>query len=644
MEKYVPYPLYYDDMPIDISFVFESERPAGKHGFMKAAGDHFEFEDGTKARFWGVNFNGGACFPSHEYSEIVAERLAKTGCNIVRFHQLDAEWDCPNIFSYTRGKRIDTTRKLDPRSMERLDYLIYCLKEHGIYCYLDMLTYRRYKSGDGVEAAEDMIDSTKYSFNIYDQRMKDLQKEFMHDIWNHFNPYTAFKYKDDPVFVMTEIINESELFSKANFTVEPYTSKFREMFASWLNERNIDFDAKNCDLSAKDGVLAEFKKEVDRKYFREMRDYMISIGVKIPITGTNWFLCDELTEAHLDMDFMDSHTYFYDWRWNDHLTMLNSLTDQEDCALNPILNERIYGRPFFVSEWDMPWPNPCRCESPLLYAAAGSYQNWSGFAIHTYSYTTHLERLDILGKEILPPCIDGVGYREGVFSVWNDPAKFGLFYHSALITRREDVKPASESVKIKAGENKRDAFHAAAEFKQVGVSFEDGEDAGKPLVNLDNGEVSSTDGQLYRSWTKNYGYINSERTKAVYGRLGKNGKIKLDGLTVTAESDSGVIAISSLTDESLENTDNILLTALCDAVNTDMKWDEEHMLEYGHGPVQIKVMQAEIELKTCGKMRIRSIGPEAQTTGEVSTEYENGILKFKLGEENPGMYYLITRE
>ena len=115
---------------------------------------------------------------------------------------------------------------------------------------------------------------------------------------------------------------------------------------------------KRQDLSAKDGVLAEFKKEVDRKYFREMRDYMISIGVKIPITGTNWFLCDELTEAHLDMDFMDSHTYFYDWRWNDHLTMLNSLTDQEDCALNPILNERIYGRPFFVSEWDMPWPNP----------------------------------------------------------------------------------------------------------------------------------------------------------------------------------------------------------------------------------------------------------------------------------------------
>ena len=212
MSKFVPYPLFHDDMPIDISFVFESERPAGKHGFMHTAGDHFEFEDGTEARFWGVNFNGGACFPSHEYAETVADRLAKTGCNIVRFHQLDAEWDSPNIFSFSRGKRLGSTRELDPRSMERLDYLVYCLKERGIYSYLDMLTYRRYKTADGVAAAADMIDSTKYPFNCFDERMKELQKEFMSQLWNHMNPYTGLCYKDDPAFVMTEIINENDLF------------------------------------------------------------------------------------------------------------------------------------------------------------------------------------------------------------------------------------------------------------------------------------------------------------------------------------------------------------------------------------------------------------------------------------------------
>lgn len=644
MAKYVPYPLFHDDMPVDISFVFESERPAGKHGFMRACGDHFEFEDGTKARFWGVNFNGGACFPTHEYSEIVAERLAKTGCNIVRFHQLDAEWDCPNIFSFTRGKRLASTRELDPRSMERLDYLIYCLKQQGIYCYLDMLTYRRYKSGDEVEAAEDMIDSTKYPFNCFDRRMIELQKEFIHDIWNHFNPYTCEKYKDDPVFVMTEIINENDLFSKPNFTVEPYTSQFREIFAAWLAENGIEFDAANCDLTANDGVLSNFKVHVERKYFCEMRDYMISVGVKIPITGTNWFFNDALTSAHTEMDFMDTHSYFYDWRWNDHCTRLDSLTDQEDCDLARILRERVDGLPFFVSEWDMPWPNPCRAESPLLFAAAGSYQDWSGFAIHTYAYTTRLDKLDILGKEIIPPCIDGVGYREGVFSVWNDPAKFGMFLHSALITRREDVKPASDKVTIKVGNDAQEAFRAATEYKKVGVSFDCGEDASKPLFDVDAGEVTSTDGQLYRSWKKNFGYINSERTKAVYGRLGKNGEIAMDGLTVKSDSDCGVIAISSLSDAPLSETDNILITALCDAVNTDMKWDGDHMLEYGHAPVQVKVMEAEIKLRVCGKMRIRSVGPEAQYTGEIPTEYKDGFISFKLGDVHPGMYYLMTRE
>ena len=49
-------------MPVDISWVFENEKPAGKHGFCKVKGDKFEFEDGTPARFWGVIFNGACCF------------------------------------------------------------------------------------------------------------------------------------------------------------------------------------------------------------------------------------------------------------------------------------------------------------------------------------------------------------------------------------------------------------------------------------------------------------------------------------------------------------------------------------------------------------------------------------------------------
>ena len=113
MSKFIPFPMFYDDVPLDISFALEQDIPAGKRGFLKCDGDVFRFEDGTPARFWGVNINGGANFPEHDYAEKVARRLAQAGCNIARFHQLDAEWDTPNMYALTKGKRVTTTRVLD---------------------------------------------------------------------------------------------------------------------------------------------------------------------------------------------------------------------------------------------------------------------------------------------------------------------------------------------------------------------------------------------------------------------------------------------------------------------------------------------------------------------------------------------------
>ena len=47
MSRYIPMPAYPDRMPVDISFVFEDEKPAGKHGFVRPDGEDLRFEDGT---------------------------------------------------------------------------------------------------------------------------------------------------------------------------------------------------------------------------------------------------------------------------------------------------------------------------------------------------------------------------------------------------------------------------------------------------------------------------------------------------------------------------------------------------------------------------------------------------------------------
>ncbi len=654
MSKYIPFPMFCDDMPIDISFVFENEAPAGKHGFLKPDGDVFRFEDGTEGRFWGVNVNGGANFPSHTYAEQFASRLAMTGCNIVRFHQLDAEWDLPNIFRFKRGKRVSDTQHFDPESMDRLDYLIYALKEKGIYVYLDMLTYRRFKDEDGVENSHQLVDASRQPYALYDRRMIELQKDFMTQIWNHYNPYTKLKYKDDPVIVLTEIINECDLDRERQFGVEPYTSDFRARMRKWLDEKGIEFDIENADLKNERGIIInQFKAELQTKYYLEMLEHMRSIGVKIPIAGTNYDLVDQMIKTQLVTDFTDGHTYLCDWKWNDGLASRKSLTQIEDPVTSLLTKFRFKNMPFFVSEWDMPWPNPNRAESPLLFAAIGSYQKWAGFAIHTYSYSTRLEDMKMVGKELYSPYVNGVAYRVGMFATWNDPAKYGLFYHAALMTRRGDVVPSDKEITLKLGEKgkfKYEGLAAAPEMCRVYTSFEEGEPAEIPPYDQSKGEIASVDGQLYRNWKDNYGYINTDNTKAVYGLLAKNGKIELDGLSVESLNEHGVIAVSTLTDKALCDSDNILLTAIGDAINTGLEYefvDDNDMKinDMGEPPVLAEVIEADICLKNCySGARVMAIDPQGFYIGRVPSKYEDGCLKFHIGDQYESIYYLIIKD
>ncbi len=656
MARWIPFPAYYDDMPIDLSFVFKNEKPAGRHGFLKINKDHFVFEDGAPGRFWGVNFNGGACFPEFGYSEKIARRLAKTGCNIVRFHQLDSEWNTPNIFSFSKGERIGHTLQLHPESMKRLDYLVHCLKQEGLYCYLDMLTYRNFKSGDDVENPFELGDSAD-PYCYYNRKLIELQKQFFRDIWNHVNPYTGLAYKDDPVFVLTEIINERDFFSRGKLKVEPYVGEFRALLGDWCKKNGIAYDAAGCDVNENSEPLVRFKMLVQENYYNEMRTCLRELGVKIPIAGTNWLINGAVTKSNLVNDFMDSHTYYYDWRWGETIKscMNKAITQSPVFGMENMTGLRALDRPLFVSEWDMPWPNEFRAESPILFAAVGALQGWDGWAIHTYAYGARLETMAILGKEVSSNSIGGVPYREGIFSTWNDPAKYGLFYHAALIARRGDVAESQNAVAVLIKDLTKGAppaVRVACEQCKIGVQFEGQKDTARKVVaetetvvNETAGEVRSDTGELYRSWTKNYGTIDSPRSACVYGFLQKNGEIALSRLSVTGRTDFAVIALSSLTDAPIEKSDNLLLTAVGRARNTDAQFEGEKMTDYGKPPILVEVIEAVISIKTeRATLKVWAVNAEGFFVGAVPSRYQDGTLHFTLGETMPSPYYLIQAE
>ena len=454
MPKYIPFPAYADFAPIDISYLFESEKPAGKHGFLTAQGDRFVFEDGTPVRFWGTNLNSGACFPEKPYAEKLAKRLAAYGCNMARFHQIDSEWATPSIYQFKKGQRLENTSTYDPVSFDRMDYLIYCLKQEGIYVYLDMLTYRKFKEADGVRNSVSLINRAA-PYCLFDEKLIELQKEYMDVLWNHYNPYTGLCYKDDPVFALTDVCNEVCLFHPAEHSLktEPYATEFRERFRTWCAANSPAADVDSIDLDdLTSAPLNDFKTALLDDYYNSMGAYMRSIGVKVPFCGSNfswrWVQCKG---AQHSGDFMDNHLNQRFMRWDPGAKSSRDISIPELPEWGSYRSARLrqFGKPFFNSEWDLTFPNRYRAESPILCAAVGMLQNWSGYTIHTYAYTSNLHTMDILGKEVSAETIGNVGYREGVFSTWNDPAKFGLFYHASIITRREDVRPSDNKICIR---------------------------------------------------------------------------------------------------------------------------------------------------------------------------------------------------
>ncbi len=686
--KWIPFPAYPDFAPLDISYLFEEEKPAGKHGFLRTDGDVFRFEDGTAVRFWGTNLNSGACFPEARGAETLSRRLASYGINMVRFHQIDAEWANPNIYQIRKGKRLASTRSFDPESLRRLDYLMYCLKQEGIYIFLDMMTYRKFKTEDGIRNAGALIDRAA-PYCLFDETLIALQKEYMKALWEHVNPFTGLAYKDDPAVALSDVVNEVDLFWAFGhkIVVEPYASEFRSRFRKWCEEKGIREDTDHTDLNGSDSeALQAFKIEVTQKYYDEMFAFMRGLGVRVPLTGPNyswrWPSCKAAQKIG---DFEDSHLNVRFMKWNPGLKISRdtAIHDQPEWGAMRNARRRVFGKPFFTSEWDVTWPNRYRAESAVVLSALGMLQNWSGFVIHTYAYTSLLEHMEILGKEVSSETIGNVGYREGIFSTWNDPAKFGMFYHAALITRRGDVRPSGQKITISVHDLDVDqenapgtltttvkkAFLASAERCQIGTDYyEESADSVSDMteiVDLSSGEVRSDTGEMYRSWQKKYGFIDTPMTKCIYGRLGSlPDPVRLNGLTVRCSNDYAVIAVSSLDKEAdLAHTPSMLLTAVGRAENSgqrmsvapsELQTDPSippymQMEEFGHPPIVSEVIEAAVEMKTSYRnLRIWSLNAEGLYAGSIPVRYEereDGLYAvFEIGEKAPSIYYLIEAE
>jgi len=561
-----------------------NDAPAGKHGFLQVSGEDFVFTDGKPARFWGIALSAGACFPDKKDAPAIASRLAALGFNMVRLHHMDAPWAGRGLIDYSR----DDSRHFDRQNWERLDYFINELKKVGIYIFLDLLVTRQFRDGDGVSDAAKLPHMGKGA-SFIDPRLIELQKEYARNLWTHLNPYTGLRYCDDPVFALSLICNENDLTSHF-FLLPEHTPGHPELSRAYT-KRLSDY-ARAQGVSPEKTMRVWESPEARRattammvSFFNDMRRFLRELGVRIPITGTNWAIHLHDLPALASMDFMDQHIYAEGER------------DEAEFARAPYTRvstmqwlpfARLAGKPFVVSEWNKGYPMRYRGEYPLAFAAVAAAQSWNVAIMYAYSHDSWTM------PQLHHP-----------FDVIVDPARLPLLPAAALLFRQA-VKPLTEQALLQVSEReiysdayapqKMPALSTGLWQKRLSMSWQPGVAGISParsMLGLNAKRSESTDGQLLWDWEKAYRQVNTARVQAFMG-WGDGRTVRSADVEWSFENHFAAAALAAVDDtgKPLSQSTRLLLVISTQAQNSAADYPAEN----GREPVLLEAPVGSIRL------------------------------------------------
>lgn len=451
---------------VDLSSLLE--RPAGRSGFVTVRDGHLVRGDGARLRLWGVNITdwspGSTMLPLHDDARRYAAALARLGVNCVRLHFLDLPAPRGIIDS-----RRDDTQRFDPEQLDRLDFWVAQLKEHGIYSDLNLVVGRSYKAGDGVQDHEEVGWAKALTF--FDQRLIELQRDYAARLLTHRNPYTGVEYRHEPAIAIVELVNENSLVEAwlrgrlhpaAAPSPDPNWRSIPASYAAQLDERYQAYLAalpadQLARIRAQAGVSggapvprlrpeelasaprerfhaeAAFYMELEREYYRAMGAFLRDeLGVRAPLIGSSDHAHDlsgyGMLWANAELDIIDGHVY---WQppaeERQHSPMVN---DPLGSTVVQLARTAIAGKPYTVSEVNHPLPHDWACEGIPTLAAYGRLQDWDAVIWYTFE-----------------PKVNPAEARAGdPFDLSLDPVKMAQLAAGALLFLRGDVSPARKHV------------------------------------------------------------------------------------------------------------------------------------------------------------------------------------------------------
>ncbi len=632
---------------LDFSFLLDA--PAGKYGRIKVTPNgHFEFEKlpGKQQRFYGANIAFWANFLSKKEAELIAERLARIGYNAIRLHHFDRD---------LIQKNAADSATLDPKQLDKLDYLVFCLKKQGIYITLDLFTTRPVKKNE-FKTLPGFRGDYKLAAMI-NREVADNLKKFSASLLNHVNPYTGFAWKEDPVFIGLSLINENTILHNIR-NASPYLKNLYDAeFQKWCISKKVTITEKN-----KNSEYRRFLLDVYRKSWEERAAFVRELGVKMPLTDQNYISMPNTAIQRASYDYVDNHIY---WDHPQFLGKAWSLPTQlNNCSVlavrmrvpKVIAPTRIFGKPFTVTEFDFCYPNNYRAEGAPIFGAYAAMQDWDAIYRFAYSHSA----VNMLGDKPLIPAFDVVndpprllGERIGMAfflrgdirasdekfaaeipeSSWKDPFLFDypewfcdlmLFGQVGSLSPRENgtfsIPPKAHLFDLWKN-NSAEKFLGKLLSDKILTSRE---------ADLKNRIYRSSTGELTADFKKQTFTALNQRSEALVIPGGKS--VSGHRLAVKTDRNFCVASAIALDNRTLADSRRILLLHLTDVKVEKTEFSSEKMqilLKEGDGPVLARRGRADFSLKLDRPpKKLYALDCSGRRLKEIPFKHTNGTLLF----------------
>jgi len=618
-----------DTSPVDLSFLNAPEKPAGKRGFLKTRGDELAFDDDTPARFWGTNLTAYSLFgtPKADVKK-QARRLSELGFNLVRLHHHDSEWVNPNIFG---DQNTSNTQTLNADMLEKLDWWIKCLKDEGIYLWLDLHVGRRVRPGDAIRDFEEIRQgkpsASLFGYNYVNDSIRDAMKRFDDMYLDHQNRFSGLRYKDDPAIVTLLMTNENDLTNHFGNALLPdkgvpghsaiYMREAERFAAKYALPKDRVW------RSWEDGPSKLFLNDLERRFDIDMIAHLRALGVKAPIVTTSTWGSNPLSSlpALTVGDIIDVHSY-------GGVGELEKNPIYGANLVHWIAAAQVVGKPLTVTEWGVDSHGslaPDRQDMPLYIAGSASMQGWDAVMFYAYS------------QEVLT---DGSS-TPSIYQAYDDPALLASLPAAALLYRQGHVKEAStryvfepskemlfdqpisaaNSIALRTASERGRLVIAMPRVPELPWLDESVVPPGGKIIHdpqqsqipTNSSEVVSDSGELRRNWAEGTFTINTPRTQAAMGWIG--GKtITLADVEMAVGTRNSVVAVQSLDGSPIGQSRKIMISLGARSVPR-----AENSLPFYSEPVEGRIL-----VSAPPGLNLRASEPGSGKLRRIAASYKDG--------------------